>query len=72
MDPRDALLISPSVDGIQAFGAILDGAANLQVYDIFVKMWDQEDPSARFIMSQSAPLMIPQNPNCTFRARVVA
>lgn len=72
MDPRDALLISPQVDGIQAFGAILDGAASLQVYDIFVKMWDQEDPSARFIMSQSAPLMIPQNPNCTFRARVVA
>lgn len=72
MDPRDVVLASRAVDGIAAFGAIVDIAANLQVADIFVKMWDQEDPSARFIMSQSAPLMIPQNPNCTFRARVVA
>lgn len=72
MDPRDVLLASRAVDGVRAFGAILDTAANLEVTDIFTKMWDQEDPSARFIMSQSAPLMIPVNPNCTFRARVVA
>lgn len=72
MDPRDALFISPAVDGVKAFGAILDTAANLEVADIFVKMWDQEDPSARFIMSQSAPLMIPTNPNCTAKVRVVA
>ena len=72
MDPRDALFVSPSVDGVKAFGAILDNAANLEVADIFTKMWDQEDPSARFIMSQSAPLTIPVNPNCTMRVRVVA
>lgn len=72
MDPRDALFVSPAVDGVKAFGAILDNSANLEVADIFTKMWDQEDPSARFIMSQSAPLMIPTNPNCTLRARVVA
>jgi len=72
MDPRDVVLASRAVDGIRAFGAILDNAAGLEVADIFTKMWDQEDPSARFIMSQSAPLMIPVNPNCTFRARVVA
>lgn len=72
MDPRDVVLASAQVDGVKAFGAILDSAANLQAIDIFVKMWDQEDPSARFIMSQSAPLMIPVNPNCTMRVRVVA
>lgn len=72
MDPRDVVLASRAVDGIRAHGAILDNAANLEVADIFTKMWDQEDPSARFIMSQSAPLTIPVNPNCTFRARVVA
>lgn len=72
MDPRDALFVSPAVDGVKAFGAILDTAANLEVADIFTKMWDQEDPSARFIMSQSAPLMIPTNPNATARVRVVA
>lgn len=72
MDPRDVVLVSPAVDGVKAFGAILDGAANLQAIDIFSKMWDEQDPSARFIMSQSAPLMIPTNPNCTMRVRVVA
>lgn len=72
MDPRDVVIASRAVDGIKAFGAILDQAAGLEVADIFTKMWDQEDPSARFIMSQSAPLTIPVNPNCTFRARVVA
>lgn len=72
MDPRDALFVSPQVDGVKAFGAILDNAANLEVADIFTKMWDQDDPSARFIMSQSAPLMIPTNPNCTAKIRVVA
>ena len=72
MDPRDIVVASRAVDGIKAFGAILDSAAGLEVADIFTKMWDQEDPSARFIMSQSAPLTIPVNPNCTLRARVVA
>lgn len=72
MDPRDVCLVSRAVDGIRAYGAILDNAAGLEVADIFSKMWDQEDPSARFIMSQSAPLTIPVNPNCTFRGRVVA
>ncbi len=72
MDPRDVLLISRAVNGFRCFGAILDTAANLEVNDIFVKMWDQQDPSARFIMSQSAPLMVPENPNCTLRARVIA
>lgn len=72
MDPRDVVVASRAVDGIKAYGAILDNAANLEVADIFTKMWDQEDPSARFIMSQSAPLTIPVNPNCTFKARVVA
>lgn len=72
MDPRDIVVASRAVDGIRAYGAILDSAANLEVADIFTKMWDQEDPSARYIMSQSAPLTIPVNPNCTMRVRVVA
>jgi hypothetical protein len=72
MDPRDIVLSAPGVEGVKAFGAILDEDADLQATDIFPKMWSQKDPSARFIMSQSAPLMIPVNPNRTFRARVVA
>lgn len=72
MDPRDILLTAPGVEGVKAFGAIVDVDAQLQALDIFPKMWKQDDPSATFIMSQSAPLPIPVNPNRTLRARVVA
>ena len=39
---------------------------------MFPKMWDQEDPSVTFLMTQSAPLPVPVNINNTLRARVVA
>lgn len=68
---NEVLLASRVVDGVKAFGAILDVNA-LQPADMWAKMWDQEDPSARFIMTQSAPLMIPVNPNATVLARPVA
>ena len=65
---NEVLLASRAVDGVKAFGAILDEDADLQAVDIFSKMWKQDDPSARFIMSQSAPLMIPVNCNATVKA----
>jgi hypothetical protein len=65
---NEVFLGSRAVDGVKAFGAILDGAADLQPAEIFSKMWDENDPSARFIMSQSAPLMIPVNTNATVKA----
>lgn len=72
MDPRDIVLTGPNVAGIKCFGAILDKKAGFQALPVFPKMWDSEDPSATFIMTQSAPLMVPMNPNNTIRARVVA
>jgi hypothetical protein len=72
MDPRDVVLTGPSVRGVRCFGAIQDFDANLQALAMFPKMWRSDDPSATFIMTQSAPLMVPVNPNNTFRARVVA
>lgn len=71
MDPRDVILTGPNVQGVRCFGAIQDKAAGLQAMPMFPKMWDQEDPSATFVMTQSAPLMVPVNPNNTFRARVI-
>lgn len=69
---KQVLLVSPSVEGVQCFGAIQDVAYELQATDIFTKMFDQEDPSARFILSQSAPLPVIVNPNATFLANVLA
>lgn len=60
------------VDGLQAFGAIMDARAGYRSMPLFPKMWIEEDPSAEMIMSQSAPLMIPRRVNATMRAKVVA
>lgn len=70
MDPRDVVLTGPGVMGVRAFAAIQDIGAAFQPLEIFPKMWPEHDPSATFIMTQSAPLMVPMMPNCTFRARV--
>lgn len=72
MDPRDVVLTGSSVEGVQCFGAILDHKAQFQALPIFPKMWDENDPPVTFIMSQSAPLMVPVNPDNTLRARVVS
>lgn len=71
MNPNDVVLTGPNVAGVRCFGAIQDKAAGMQPLAMFPKMWDQEDPSVTFIMTQSAPLMVPVNPNNTLRARVL-
>lgn len=55
--------------GKQAFGAILDADAGLASLRMFPKMWKNPDPSVYYTMTQSAPLMVPMNPNSTFRIR---
>lgn len=72
MDPRDILLSGPSVDGYRCFGAILDPHADFQSLPIYPRNWINNDPPVEYVMSQSAPLMVPVNPNATLRARVVA
>lgn len=69
MDPTHVIGVG-NVNGIRAFGAIMDGRAGYRALPIFPKMWEEEDPSVEFVMSQSAPLMIPGNPDATFRAKV--
>lgn len=71
MDPRDVVMTGPNIMGIQCFAAIQDINANFAPLAIFPKMWPEQDPSATFVMSQSAPLMVPLNPNASIRARVI-
>lgn len=72
MNPKDALLCGPAVDGVRAYAAIADKGANFRPLPRFTKMWDQEDPSATFVLTQSAPLMVPTRPNNTMKITVVA
>lgn len=73
LDSRDVVGYGPAIEGIQFFGAIMDADANfLTEATIFPKQWREPDPSAVFTMSQAAPLMVPTNPNNTFRLRVLS
>lgn len=72
MSPKDVVLTGANVDGVRCFGAIADKRAGFQPLPVFPKMWDAEDPSVTQVMTQSAPLMVPVNPNNTLRATVIA
>ena len=67
MSPYDVVGTGGGINGVRCFGAIRDKRAGLQALPIFPKMWDQEDPSVTYTMSQSAPLMVPSNTNNSFR-----
>ncbi len=59
-----------AVQGHRCYGAIRDGKAGFKALDMFPKMWEDEDPWAEYLMTQSAPLMVPKQPNTTFSIKV--
>ena len=56
-------------EGVRHFGAIHD-LDHLEAGAYFVKSWPEQDPSVRYMMLQSAPLLVPYRPNRSFRATV--
>lgn len=70
--PADAaIMASPALEGVRAYGAIRDEQAGLQALAYFVKSWIEEDPSVRFLLMQSAPLVVPYRPNASFKVKVI-
>lgn len=65
------LTSSQGIQGIRAFGAIMDGQAGYAAVEQFAKNWVENDPSVEYIMSQSAPLMIPTRPDCSLSIKVL-
>jgi hypothetical protein len=62
-----------AINGHRCFGAIIDPWAEYQSFDIFARNYmTQDDPAAEYMLHQSAPLMVPINPNGTLKATVVA
>ena len=70
MDSYDVIGTGGGMLGTRCYGAIRDKRAGLAATALFPKMWDQEDPSVTYTMTQSAPLMVPGNANNTFRMSV--
>lgn len=70
LDQDTVVGVSSMVAGVQAFGAIRDKKAGLRPLRYFPKMWEVEDPSVEYLMTQSAPLMVPRYPNATWSMKV--
>ena len=58
-----------AVEGVRHHGAILDHDA-LQALEYFPKSWVEQDPSVRYLLMQTAPLLVPYRVNATLRASV--
>lgn len=59
-----------NIDGVRCYGAIQDAEANYESMPLFMKNWINKDPSVEYLLSQSAPLMVPGDPDASFRLRV--
>ena len=72
MDSESLVLINPAgVQGVRCFGAIMDPKAGYRPAAIWPKNFYSEDPPAEFVMSQSAPLMVPTRPAAAMRVKVI-
>jgi Phage major capsid protein E len=60
----------PAIEGVQAFGAIRDEEAGYQAVPYYPKSWIEKDPAVRFMLMQSAPLVVPVRANASFCATV--
>lgn len=67
---NQVILVSQGATGVRAHGAILDKAAGYQALEFFPKVWDENDPSVEYCMTQSAPLPVLPLINSTLCANV--
>ena len=65
--PQNNVVGFADAEGVRCYGAIKDFDAGLQALERHQKMWRENDPSAEFVLTQSAPLMVPKKPNASFR-----
>lgn len=71
MPENTVIMANPGgVEGVRHFGAIKDLDAGLQAFPSFFKSWTVPDPSARFLLMQSAPLTAPHRPNASLKVKV--
>lgn len=64
------LLSSPELSGTRAFATIIDPEIGYPSIPFAPKSWTTQDPAARWLMTQSSPLVIPTYVNASFAATV--
>lgn len=70
LNPETIVLSSGGMEGVRCFGAIMDAKAGWQSMEMFAKMWENEDPSVIYLLTQSAPLMVPTRPDAIMVVKV--
>lgn len=65
------ILTSQGLEGVRHFGAIRDEEAGFQPLPYFPKSWVEKDPAVRYLLMQSAPLVVPYRVNATMCATVL-
>jgi hypothetical protein len=68
--PTGTVIMAGDMEGVQAFGAIRD-VENLNAVPYWSKSWVTQDPSIRWLLMQSAPLLVPYRPNASLGATVL-
>lgn len=71
MLPATGVILAGDLMGVQAYGAILDESSGYQALPYYTKSWMEQDPPRRFVMTQSAPLLVPMRVNATAFATVL-
>ncbi|MFZ4998704.1 major capsid protein [Enterobacter asburiae] len=65
------IMSGPNLMGTRAYGAIIDPEFNYGALAYAPKTWTEKDPAQRFLLMQSAPLVIPSRVNAALCATVV-
>jgi hypothetical protein len=70
--PDNTVIIGSTerLEGTRCYGVIQDEKAGYQAQRYFAKSWLEEDPAIRWMLLQSAPLLVPYRPNASFCATV--
>jgi len=72
MLPAGTVIMSgPDMQGTRAFASILDPKFAYGALPYAPKTWVQEDPAQRFLLMQSAPVVIPSRANAALAATVL-
>ncbi len=64
-------MVGPQLEGVRAFGAIKDERAGFMPLPYYPTSWLENDPPLRYLMTQSAPLLVPYRANASLSATVL-
>lgn len=71
MPAGTVIMGGPDIQGTRAYGTIQDEKAGYSSERFFIKSWLEEDPAVRWLLLQSAPLVVPYRPGASLAAVVL-